>query len=199
MSYPLAKIFTVSLRIGIFSDKWKSSYVLPIFKKGDRGSVKNYRPICQMSAIPCIFEDILYTTNLIQLSNQVTSAIESGSHVDAIYLDLAEAFDSVDHLLLLDKLRSFGFDETLINWFRSYFTGRLPTVMVNGIKSEPFEVTSGVTQGSKLGPILFAIFSNDLTQGVKYSKLELFSDDCHLSNIILNQQDSKNLRQTSIA
>ena len=218
LAYPLARIFSFSLNSGVFPDKWKTSFVLPIFKKGQRESIKNYRLICPISAIPRLFKDILYTrllnfvsnkisdnqhgfipgksitTNLIQLSNQVTCSLETGSQVDAIYLDLAKAFDFVDHQMLLNKLNLFDFNESSINWFQSYLKDRTQSVRLNGYISEPFVVTSGVAQGSKLGPILFAIFINDLFKVIRYSKLDLFADDCRLSNIIMKPQDAINLQ-----
>ena len=112
-----------------------------------------------------------FLTNLMQLSHQVTRALETGSQIDAIYLDLAKAFDSVDHQIHLNKLLKFGFSVPILNWFRSYLKDISQMVIVNGNRSEPFEVTSGVAQGSRLCPILFAIFINNLVQVVKYAKL----------------------------
>ena len=128
-------------------------------------------------------------SNLMELSIRVTNALKEGKQIDAIYLDLSKAFDSVDHRLLLSKLIKFGIKGSFLNFFHSYLTNRYQIVLVNGNTSKPYKVTSGVIQGSRLGPLLFSIFINEFPTVVKFSHLELFADDCRLSMKICGPDD----------
>ena len=132
LAYPLYLIFKRSLTEGVFPDIWRSSFVTPIFKDGDRSMVSNYRPISLISPMANLFERVIQaklisqvagvlshiqhgfipgksiTTNLLELADQVTDAFECGLQVDAVYLDMSKAFDSIDHSLLLKKLAAVG-------------------------------------------------------------------------------------------
>lgn len=98
------------------------------------------------------------------------------AHTDAIYVDLAQAFDRVPHLLTVDKLRRLGLPDWVTNWIHSYLTSRSAFVKVNGSKSEMFTIPSGVPQGSHLGPLIFVLFINDLCLWIKNEKV-LYADD----------------------
>ena len=217
--YPLQKILSVSVSEGKFPTIWKKSFVTPTYKQGDKFSVSNYRPICFMCPIASLLENIIntklysqvsrfispkqhgflpgksVTTNLLELPDMVTKAFGINSQVDAIYLDLAKAFDTVDHNKLLNKLSYFGIKGTLLEWFASYLSGREHIILVNGNQSNPYKVTSGVAQGSRLGPLLFDLFINDLVEVVKHSEITLFADDCRISKQINNSQDSYDLQR----
>ena len=126
----------------------------------------------------------------------------SGKEIDAIYLDLSKAFDKVPHHLLISKLSSFGISGCLLKWYQSYLCDRYQRVALEGAYSDWLPVTSGVPQGSILGPLLFLVFANDLPDYVQSgSTLALFADDSKLyrsldtpdSNIYL-QQDLDGLR-----
>ena len=135
------------------------------------------------------------STNLLQLSDLVTTAIGQNLQVDALYLDLAKAFDTVDHALLLDKLITFGVNGSLLRWFASYLSERNLSVNINGFQSESFIASSGVAQGSRLGSLLFAVFINDLVEVVQYSNIELFADDCRISKLVGCPQDAHDLQR----
>ena len=214
LAYPLFLIFKRSLEEGIFPSKWKTSFINPIFKDGDRSLITNYRPVSLISPIANLFEGVLYNklidqvipklsvhqhgfipgksvvTNLLDLADQVTEAFERGCQVDAIYLDMTKAFDSVDHSLLLDKLCIMGFDRTLLAWFKSYLENRSQLVHINGIHSQKFIATSGILQGSRLGPLLFAIFINGIVSEADCTLVSLFADDCRISRIVSDPKEA---------
>ena len=102
--------------------------------------------------------------------------LEEGNPVDAIYLDFSKAFNSVPHQRLLLKLHSCGVGGKLLNWIEAFLIGRQQRVSVNGVKSDWVGVTSGVPQGTVLGPLLFVIFVNDLPDNVS-SSVKMFADD----------------------
>lgn len=133
-------------------------------------------------------------TNLLELNEEVNEAFRLETQVDAIYLDLAKAFDKVDHGLLLGKLSKFGVKDKMLEWFETYLLHRTHSVLVNGESSREFLATSGVPQGSKLGPLLFAIFINDMVEVVKHSKITLFADDCRIMKRVKSQKDYEELQ-----
>ena len=108
---------------------------------------------------------------------------------DSIYLDYAKAFDKVDHILLLEKLHAYGIRGYLHAWLTSYLNNRIQTVAINGEKSYPATVKSGVPQGTVLGPVLFILYLNDLTKCVKHSIISSFADDTRLLKEIQNTHD----------
>ena len=96
--------------------------------------------------------------------------MEQGYQVDAIYTDFSKAFDRVDIQLLLHKLKYYGVIGSILSWIRSYLTHRTQVVSINGHQSKVFNVTSGVSQGSHLGPVLFLLFVNDITKCFSHCK-----------------------------
>ena len=134
------------------------------------------------------------TTNLIQLSEEVIDSFQHKCQVDVVYLDLVKASNTLDHKLLLEKLYGLGISGVLHNWLNTYLIGREQTVLVNGKFSNAYKVSSGVAQGSRLGPLLFTLFINDLTKVIQHSNLELYADDCRISRKILNSNDVTKLQ-----
>jgi hypothetical protein len=202
IAVPLAHIFNLSLRSGIFPEKLKTSRVIPIFKSGDSLSPDNYRPISLINAFGKILEKIVATElinhlnsnnliyqkqfgfqkglstehNLIHLVNYVSNALNDNKFCVGIFLDIKKAFDVVPHDLLLKKLKKLGIKNNALAWFKSYLTNRQQCVEINGRRSGPRKIKLSVMQGSVLGPLLFLCFINDLGNVSELFKL-LFADD----------------------
>ncbi|CAB4040936.1 Hypothetical predicted protein, partial [Paramuricea clavata] len=128
-------------------------------------------------------------TNLLEVLDYIGSELDNGGQVDAIYLDLSKAFDKVSHSRLKQKLRMAGFGGNLIQWFDSCLTNRQQRVTVLGATSATLPLTSGIPQGSILGPVLFALHVNDLPDAVKFSQVAMFADDTKLFSTIKTKND----------
>lgn len=111
--------------------------------------------------------------------------------VDFIFTDFRKAFDKVDHLLLLQKLAFNGIRGNLLRWFISYLTNRTQIIVVNGFKSMETEVTSGVIQGSILGPLLYIMFINDIKMCFQNCHFVMFADDLKIYKTIKDDNDCK--------
>ena len=111
-----------------------------------------------------------------------------------VYLDFAKAFDKVDHKILLQKIKALGFTGKLGRWLHSFLVNRYQSVIVNGKKSIKVPVSSGVPQGSVLGPLLFLILIGDINYELKHSFLSSFADDTRLSKGVNSNEDSQLLQ-----
>ena len=126
--------------------------------------------------------------------DHITRLLEEGKSVDVVYLDFAKAFDKVDIGITLRKLKSLGIHGNLGKWLLSFLSGRLQCVLVNGKKSQPKPVLSGVPQGSVLGPLLFLILIGDIDKDIVTSFLSSFADDTRVGHAIASKEDMTQLQ-----
>jgi len=216
---PLFLVFKKSLEEGRIPNSWKSAEVVPIYKKGSRQEAGNYRPVSLTSVCSKILERLIRAevlrhmeenhlfvteqhgfrprrsciTQLLTVLETWTKWLDEGTAVDCIYLDYKKAFDSVPHERLLLKLQNLGIRGNVLQWMRSFLTGRQQRVRVENALSDWSPVTSGIPQGSVLGPTLFLCFVNDLPQQVT-SQLALFADDTKVFGPVRDENDAKKLR-----
>ena len=207
--------------------EWKHANISAIFKKGNRTSPQNYRPVSLTSIVCKILESIIrdsvithMTDNnlfspkqfgflagrstvlqLLKVLDIWTKILDQGGIIDVIYCDFMKAFDKVPHKRLLYKLEKYGITENTLGWIESFLNNRTQEVTINDAKSGSAPVTSGIPQGSVLGPILFVIYINDLPEVVdKDSYVFLFADDTKVcreiksnADKVVLQMDIKNL------
>ena len=133
-------------------------------------------------------------TQLVITTHEIARNIAEGSQVDVILLDFSKAFDKVPHNRLLHKLSYYGVQDNTLRWIKSFLADRKQEVLLEGVHSSPADVTSGVPQGTVLGPLLFLTYINDLPDVVQNSKTKLFADDCLLFKSIHNIYDQRLLQ-----
>ena len=167
---PLTHLFNLSLEKGIVPSSLKIARVVPVYKSGDKDSVKNYRPISILPCLSKVLEKLMFTRlysflvkhnllydyqfgflpgrstsqAILHFVNQVTEAFEKNQYVSGIFLDLSKAFDTLDHNILLNKLEHYGVRGIPLDWFKSYMNNRYQFVGINNVNSSRKSITCGV-------------------------------------------------------
>ena len=212
----LASFFTQTLNTGQLPSDWLMSHISPIFKKGNRSLPSNYRPIALTSICCKLLEHIISShimshldrynilndsqhgfrkrrgcdTQLLLTTSDLAYSMDKKKQVDAVLLDFSKAFDRVPHTRLLYKLRHYGITGKLHSWIETFLTSRKQRVMLEGALSSSVDVTSGVPQGTVLGPLCFLVYINDMPDCVSPgTKSRLFADDGFVSREINSQND----------
>eukprot|EP00732_Lithocolla_globosa_P000859 Lithocolla_globosa_v1_NODE_337_length_4409_cov_50.992421.p1 type:complete len:855 gc:universal NODE_337_length_4409_cov_50.992421:3132-568(-) len=215
-------IFNLCLKHGVFPDKLKLARVTPLYKKGNPFIESNYRPVSILNTLSKIFErqmldqimTFLVDNNIISksqygfLKKSSTSTALINFYEDLLHIldekgmmglgtliDLAKAFDTVNHEILLDKLEIYGFGETSLALIKSYLSNRTQIVIIDKTESDPMEITCGVPQGSILGPLFFILYINDLPNALNHSQALMFADD---TTILNTNQNIHTLRENTL-
>lgn len=207
----ITNIINLSLSTGIFPDQFKSCSIHPILKKSNlnKEDLANYRPISHLSFISKLTERLVknrlthylaennllnsyqsaYTkfhsteTTLLAVHDHIIRAMSQQQVTALCLLDLSAAFDTIDHSILIERLKSwFGIDNTALAWIKSYLSSRSFHVSINNIKSPLFQLLYGVPQGSVLGPLLFILYTTPLSTIISRSGVnhKLYADDTQL-------------------
>ena len=219
ITFIMAAIFTKILQTGDIPSSFKKAHIVPIYKKDDKTNPLNYRPVSLTSLCSKLFEKITQliimnhlithnilthcqhgfrpgfstVTQLINVIDNITQALDNNHRVDCIVTDFSKAFDVVPHSLLLLKCSNYGIRGVLLKIIENFLRGRTQQVKVDGVLSNETEVLSGVPQGTVLGPLLFLIYINDLPFNISYMA-KLFADDCMLYRTVKTPADTTSLQ-----
>ena len=207
LTRPLCSVFNKCINQGVFPSELKIGCITPIYKKGDRMDVSNYRPVCSLSTFSKIFERIVYNkmiefinkfnifsnsqygfrqnksteSALLDFKDYLQEGLKNKLSIGSVFMDLSKAFDVIDHSILKIKLEHYGFRGIFLTFLMNYIVDRKYFVNVNGINSKTRTVNIGVPQGSTLGPLLFLLYINDMKNCSEKLKFIQFADDTTLS------------------
>ena len=216
---PLCHTLNLSISQGVFPDEMKLAKVIPLFKKGCKFKVNNYRPVSILSIFSKILERLMFNRLLkyinknkilyscqfgfrkkyatfmavTYLVEKISNSLDVGDFTLGVFLDFSKAFDTVNHEILFAKLECYGIRGLANDWFKSYLSNRQQYVSIDDTESDKLSITCGVPQGSVLGPLLFLIYINDIANVSDILYLVLFADD---SNAFLSGSDVNYLVST---
>ena len=192
--------------MGTFPDVLKVGRVTPVFKKGNPEDVGNYRPVSTLPIFGKIFEKVMYsriynfalsqgiidknqfgfrkshsTCHAVNYSVRIIEeSLRKKNHILGIFIDLSKAFDTIDHSTLLTKLERYGIRGNANSLIKSYLSNGTQHIEVLGEKSDPLMIKYGVPQGSVLGPLLFLLYINDISNCSNLGIFVLFADDTNI-------------------
>lgn len=216
ITLPLSIIYNSSIKLQTLPEEWKHANVSAIHKKGAKTLPQNYRPVSLTSIVcktlegiirekvikhmkvnnlfsPTQFGFIAGRSTILQLLHVLdiwSEILDQGGSLDVIYMDFMKAFDKVPHRRLIYKIEKYGIKKNALGWISSFLNNRTQQVVMNNDKSGTGKVTSGIPQGSVLGPILFVLYINDLPDNIsKGSFIYLFADDTKVFREIKSERD----------
>ena len=203
ISVPLSILFNRSLGEGSFPDFWKCPNVLPLYKKGDKSALSNYRPVSLLSGVGKLLERIVFknfiilfymkitfiqttvrlftrnhstTFQLIDIYQHICQTFDNSQYSCMVFCDISKAFDRVWHKGLIFKLKQRGINGLLLDWITDYLNNRSQKVVIRSCVSSAMNTNAGVLQGSVLGPLLFLVYVNDISDSL-LSLTRRFADD----------------------
>jgi len=216
----LARLLDITMINGTLPGDWKSATVIPIHNGGDRSLVTNYRPV-SLTSVDCkqmehaiasyirqvwdkndwLYEGqhgfrpgYLCESQVIAVCQDIADSLDNGDKIDAITVDFSKVIDLVPHGRLLTKITNSGVDSRVVVWIMEFFLGRTQRVRVGRQLSAEVRVTSGLPQGSVLGPLMFLAYVNDIWRNME-STIKLLADDCVIYGKIINNADMKKLQK----
>ena len=217
LSELIMQLINMSFSKGIYPDCLKMGKVCPVFKNGSKDNPNNYRPITTLNTLAKIFEEAMktritiflesknYLSNrqfgfrkqhstelaVVALTDNILNKINTGKKVGTIFIDLKKAFDTVNHTILLAKLNAIGIRGVAYKWLESYLKNREQFTNINNVYSHKNKLTIGVPQGSRLSPILYLIYVNDIEKfsNTNTNNLILFADDTSLTVSANNEKE----------
>lgn len=213
----LAYLINKSVNLGQFPGELKIGKIIPLFKAGDHRVVSNYRPITILNVLSKVVERAIYdqVLNFVEKYKILTNSqygfrpgrstegaacdffeyvythLDNHRYVGALFFDLSKAFDCLDVAFAAQKMESVGIRGNVLKWIKSYLQARRVCVAIEGESTAPIEMNLGVPQGSILGPLIFILFINDITEYVRAEKIVLFADD---TSVVLQANTTEELQ-----
>ena len=196
-------MFNLSFSKGVFPDAWKQATIIPLFKGGVEREVSNYRPVSLLPLPGKLLEKIAHAqlsgfleengmisdkqggfrkgfptaSSIADLTDSLLTNINRGLTSLAAFVDLRKAFDTVDHSILLRKLKCYGVTDNNLKWWANYLNNRLQRTLANGIMSQAHGISCGVPQGSVIGPLFFILYVDDMQAAIRDSDVQLYAGD----------------------